>query len=86
MSKKNWLFVDYNHLISDGTVNCRKGNCKDLEGNFYLFFFPECFAADDPALRDNEALRKKCLVPMVSLIHLSSFIFWEKQKDYLGNC
>lgn len=43
--------------------------------NYYSFFFPCCFAADEPVLRDNEALRNKCLVPMVSFLNLLCHLF-----------
>jgi hypothetical protein len=44
-------------------------------GNLSSLFFPCCLAADEPVLRDNEALRKKCLVPIVSFMSLSCCIF-----------
>ena len=43
--------------------------------NLFSLFFCCCFAADEPVLRDNEALRSKCLVPMVSFMSLPCCFF-----------
>ena len=43
--------------------------------NLFSLFFCCCFAADEPVLRDNEALRSKCLVPMVSFMSLPCCLF-----------
>lgn len=60
------LFVDHSHLIYHGMLNIivDKESVKILN----LKICCPCFiVADEPVLRDNEALRKNCLVPMVNL-------------------
>ena len=45
---------------------------QNTNSGWYLFslFFWCCFAAAEPVLPDNKALRNKCLVPMVSFMSL----------------
>ena len=50
---------------------------QNTNSGWYLFslFFWCCFAAVEPVLPDNKALRNKCLVPMVSFMSLPCCLF-----------
>jgi hypothetical protein len=43
--------------------------------NLFSLFFWCCFAAAEPVLRNNKALRNKCLVPLVSFMSLPCYLF-----------
>jgi hypothetical protein len=47
---------------------------KVLVCSLQLFFWC-CFAAAEPVLRNNKALRNKCLVPLVSFMSLPCYLF-----------
>ena len=50
---------------------------QNTNSGWYLFslFFWCCFAAAEPVLPDNKALRNKCIVPMVSFMSLPCCLF-----------
>ena len=64
----SWFFLLKKVLV------CCKQNTNSGWNLFSLFLWC-CFAADEPVLRDNEALRSKCLVPMVSFMSLPFCLF-----------